>query len=405
MADHPDSKTWRAGPASEILDGLPGRPSGHTPSGIDPESAGSVERYLRSRTFPSAKDGHFSFAYIDHGGAIEQVRLRHGLAGHRQSPEFFRCAGGVYLLDFHAPAVNRLEYQLALIQADGSEQNISDPMNTLSVRDPFSEKSVVLTADYREPWYVAEQVPELAGTLQELTLAGPKRGKWKSWIWHPPEARPDEILPVILFLDGGDYLRFAGAGTVLANLVSRDAIKRCRAVFVSPSQRNDEYSCNRDVARHLMGTLPRCLAKHIPIPADSAQRIAVGASLGGLCLLHAHLTGSTANQSFFGGLLLQSSSYFQPTTDSMEVHFGHFDRITAFVSRVLNESFNVPRIPLYMTCGRGEENLTNNRVMAAALQAQGFPLKFVEHPDAHNWTSWRDCLGDGLSALLHKEMH
>lgn len=305
-------------------------------------------------------------------------------------------------MDFHAPAVNRLEYQFALIQADGTEQVITDPMNTLSVRDPFSEKSVVLANGYKEPWYFAPVAPDLSGTLQEITLPAPRRGRWKSWIWHSPEARPDETLPLVLFLDGGDYVRFVGAANILANLISRGAISRCRAVFVSPAQRNDEYSCNQSVARHLTNELPGTLSKLVPIPSDSAQRIAVGASLGGLCLSHAHLTKSTQSQSFFGGLLLQSASFFQPATDAVEVHFRYFDRISGFVSRILNEDFNVPRIPLYMTCGRGEENLTNNRVMAESLRAKGFPLKFIEHPDAHNWTGWRDCLGDGLTALLPK---
>ena len=55
-----------------------------------------------------------------------------------------------------------------------------------------------------------------------------------------------------------------------------------------------------------------------------------------------------------------------------------------------------------MTCGSVEENLANNRAVAAALAAQDYDVTLEEHPDAHNWIAWRDVLDPHLVALLQK---
>ena len=57
-------------------------------------------------------------------------------------------------------------------------------------------------------------------------------------------------------------------------------------------------------------------------------------------------------------------------------------------------------VPTVITCGAVEENLANNREMAAALRRQGYPVDLVEVPDAHNWTGWRDALDPHLTTLL-----
>ena len=77
-----------------------------------------------------------------------------------------------------------------------------------------------------------------------------------------------------------------------------------------------------------------------------------------------------------------------------------FARITRFVSRVFGGRREIERIPVTLTCGTGEENLGNNRAVAGALQRQGWHAALVEHPDAHNWVSWRDSLHPHLAELL-----
>ena len=70
------------------------------------------------------------------------------------------------------------------------------------------------------------------------------------------------------------------------------------------------------------------------------------------------------------------------------------------MSRVFGGRGEIERIPVTLTCGTGEENLGNNRAVAEALRRQGWQAALVEHPDAHNWVSWRDSLHPHLAELL-----
>lgn len=382
-------------------DGLPRRPRGACPAGVDPDLAATVEAFRGGRAFPFAAAGRFFFSFEDPTGRVEGVRLRHGLAGHREAQWLTRCAGGVFLTEFEAPAVNRLEYQFGLLLPNGTEEVITDPLNPFTVRDPFSAKSVAMAEGYHVPTHAGPPPAEAVGELLELQLPGPAGQPWRSWVWSPPGDRFTEPLPLAIFLDGGDYLRLAGVRNILENLVSSGRVRRCRALLMSPAARNDEYSAVESTAAYLTMLLPQMLTDVLPMPSEPRDRIAIGASLGGLCLLHAHWM----NSDFFGGLLLQSGSFFQPRTDAMEVHFRHFDRITAFIGAATNESKTVRRIPLHITCGRGGENIANNRVLVGSLRRQGFSVSFVEQPDAHNWTNWRDTVGEGLTALLPPASH
>jgi enterochelin esterase family protein len=59
-------------------------------------------------------------------------------------------------------------------------------------------------------------------------------------------------------------------------------------------------------------------------------------------------------------------------------------------------------VPVVLTCGAIEENIENNRLMAAALRAQGYPAALHERPDVHNYTAWRDGFDPHLTRLLRQ---
>ena len=373
-------------------------PTAALPHGLDPASADSVKRFIHAHRFPSALDGRFLFAVVDEQEQLASVRLRHGLAGHREPPLLHRCAGGFHLIELHAPAVKRIEYRFSVVDGDGRESMIIDPLNPSTVRDPFAEKSVLAMADYRPPSYIADPPAAARGSLEELSIDGPLGKPWPTWIWSAPTATRNTPLPVIMFLDGGDWLQLAGADRILANLLQQHRIAPCRAVFLKPAARNEEYAANPRTAAFLADGLPCALADHLLWPSQRDQRLAVGVSLGALCLLHAHRSHPLS----FGGLILQSGAFFQPRSDPMELDFPCFPAITAFISQALTRapSERASVIPIHMTCGAGEENIVNNHMMADALSRQGFPLTFHKQPDAHNWTCWRDSIGTGLMRLL-----
>ena len=122
-----------------------------------------------------------------------------------------------------------------------------------------------------------------------------------------------------------------------------------------------------------------------------ALPVAIGASLGALAMLHAqHRHPGT-----FAGLFLQSGSFFTPERDIQERGFSRWARVTAFVAEVLAGGRGPGAAPAVLTCGAGEENIHNNREMAAALGEQ-----LHELADLHNYIAWRDALHPHLTGLL-----
>jgi enterochelin esterase family protein len=124
--------------------------------------------------------------------------------------------------------------------------------------------------------------------------------------------------------------------------------------------------------------------------------VGMGASLGGLAMLHAQ----RALPGLFGALFLQSSSFLTVDLDPQEQHrFSRFGQVSVYVADVLR---SVPHqtVPIVMTCGLAEENLANNRQMAAMLTRQGYRTELVEVPDAHNYVGWRDAFDPALTTLL-----
>ena len=122
----------------------------------------------------------------------------------------------------------------------------------------------------------------------------------------------------------------------------------------------------------------------------------MGASLGALALLHARWLHPGA----FSALYLQSGSYFRPRWDRQEAGFPRFRRISRFVGTVLRAGRAAAPIPITLTCGAPEENLANNRAVAAALRRQGHDVAPRHQPRRPQLDAWRDTLDPHLLDLL-----
>jgi enterochelin esterase family protein len=169
-----------------------------------------------------------------------------------------------------------------------------------------------------------------------------------------------------------------------------------RAALLAPVHRHDHYSASPAYARALVSEVLPALAALAPSPPGRRWRAGMGASLGAVAMLHAYRT----DPSTFGGLFLQSGSFFQPGLDRFESSFTYFDRICRFVGNVLAAKGPAEPAQVTMTCGTVEENLANNRAVRDALQAQGNQVRFSEQRDAHNWVAWRDAFDPHLVDLL-----
>jgi len=300
------------------------------------------------------------------------VRLQQELERPRSGPAFARADGGLWELEYRRPQVDRMEYR---IEADGDA--FCDPLNPLRAPGAFGEKSVVEFPGYRAPAWLQAPDPAPATPLRD-----------RARIWSPPDTDPRRPLPLLVAHDGSEYERRAGLTRLIGHAIATGRLPPCRVALLDPQDRDESYSASARYARALAALLPQL--------APATTTAGLGASLGALALLHTRWRHPGA----FGALMLQSGSFFRLRWDRQESGFPRFRRISRFVGQVLNAPRAATPIPITLTCGAPEENLANNRAVAAALRRQGHGVTLHVNRDAHNYVGWRDALDPHLVELL-----
>ena len=339
---------------------------------------------------PAVVDGAIHFA-VPHEPGLRRVSLRHELTRPRLLP--FERRGARWELRLERPAADRFEYLLELERVTGTEI-VPDPGNPLRTPGPFGDKSVVELPTYDPPEWVADEVTR-EGTLRPLRLESRRlRGGVDGLLWSAADTDPAEPLPLLIVHDGPEYAEYAGLLRFFDHLMDFGDVPEFRAALLAPpGDRNESYSASARYGNALAAELLPALAEETAVRGEP---VLMGASLGALASLHAHWLHPGA----FSGLFLQSGSFFRRRSDGHEAGFPRFARITRFVGRVHGGRGYVARVPTVITCGAAEENLANNRALAAALARQEWELRFVENRDAHTWTGWRDALHPHLADLL-----
>lgn len=327
-----------------------------------------------------------TFRLADPEGRYAAVRLRSELRLSDEQKTFARH-GGEWVLRLNPPPVVRLEYELELVHADGGTEVVCEPGNPHRAPGAFGEKSVRVMPGYEPPaWLDAEYV---RGEVVELAPRGRGlRSNVGVRVWRPSPS--GERLPLLLAHDGPEYDRLAGLTRYAGAMIASTVLPPHRVAMIAPGHRDEWYSGSALYARALCNDVLPAIGRVV----GATRIVGMGASLGGLAMLHAH------TRCPFAGLFLQSGSFFVPRFDAHESRFPRYRRVVR-VTRELQRDAGPP-VPVTLTCGVAEENVHNNRVIAQALAQQGFDAELHEVPDMHNYTGWRDAFHPHLTRLLGK---
>ncbi|MEV8378479.1 alpha/beta hydrolase-fold protein [Kribbella sp. NPDC056861] len=327
------------------------------------------------------------FRLSDPEDAFTGVRLWEELGLAAEQLEFKPVEGG-WELRLPRPSVHRMEYLFDI--ADSGMR--TDPTNPRIVGGAFGEHSWLPLPGYVEPEWIT--IEPIASSLTPLPVDPTPVGPIDVQIWTPDGIAPGFELPLLLAHDGPEFAMYAGLTHYVGAMVADGTLPPLRLALIKPGSRNLWYAANPQYAE--------ALTQHVVPAVTSAYRskkpVMMGASLGALAALYAewHHPGT------FAGLFLQSGSFFSLETDPQESKFEYYAEVTGFVSTVLAATTAPSSPSIAITAGTPEENVHNNRVMAAHLSQLELEVDFNETPDMHNFTAWRDVFDPCLTDLLNR---
>ena len=343
---------------------------------------------------------------------IDQVRL---WSDFDLGDTSFEAVDGGWELQRHSenlPSVDRLEYLFEVTQGGQTHWRL-DFGNPLRVGGAFGDHSWI-SLGYQPPAWL--NIEPVRGDRQPLVVSTPA-GEVHAEIWSPAGIRPTDELPLLLAHDGpemdslGELTRFVGA------MIASGRLPPMRVGLLAPGARDERYAANPVYAEALCRLVVPAVLEVAP---SSRPPVLMGQSLGALAALHAEWSFPGT----FGGLFLQSGSFFMPELDAQESGYSHWGAVTGFVGEVLRaREAPTPlgpfdrlrergselrerggelreRVPITVCFGSAEENSGNNRVMAEKLSELGYQVSTGSVRDGHNFTCWRDLLDPHVVDLL-----
>jgi enterochelin esterase family protein len=212
-------------------------------------------------------------------------------------------------------------------------------------------------------------------------VVGEERG---IYLYQPPTAK---AAPLLVVLDGGEYMGRAGLTQIVDNLIGQKRIRPLALAMVKNEERSRlvEYSCSESTLRFIQRVV-------VPFACDKLNLLnlksnpgaygLLGASLGGLTALYTAMRAPT----LFGYVLSQSGAFNTGGED-----FVIFDLI---------RQSEVKPIKIWLDSGRFESFCATNRQMYTLLRNKGYKVTYCEHNGGHNYPAWRNDLGRGLETLF-----
>lgn len=203
------------------------------------------------------------------------------------------------------------------------------------------------------------------------------------YLYHPPVAEPT---PLVLVLDGVDYVRQARLPTILDNLIAQGRIPPLALVMPQNgrSARMVEYGCSEVTFGFFELVLLPLAQQHLTLldlKRHPGAYGVMGASMGGLMSLYLGLRFPNT----FGRVLAQAGAYALGDRDTLTFE--------------LVEQGHAQPLKIWQDCGAFDFLRRPNDRMAALLAAHQADATYRSYNAGHNYYAWRDILGEALTWL------
>jgi enterochelin esterase-like enzyme len=353
----------------------------------------TVDRFLARHEIPIIEGARCTFLYRGEADEVFLVHRIFGLPDHLPLRQLHDT--DLWYVVLELPEGSRVEYQLEVARG-GQRERINDPLNPRLAHSPVGSSSVCYAHGHEIPDWTQPDPESRPGSLTDLVV--PSRALRRDCavtLYLPARFRRTASYPLLIVHDGGDYLRYAAAKTVLDNLIHRLDVAETIVAFVYPGDRLAEYANSAAHARYLTAELLPRLEAEFPLAGVPSARCLMGASFGAV----AALATAYRYPEVYGSLLLESGSFV--FTDIGDDHGGGppFEPVVRFVNRYRAAPRRVAD-RVFVSCGVYEPLIVRNRSMIPTFEAAGMAVRYVEARDGHSWENWRDRLREGLSWIL-----
>jgi len=353
--------------------------------------AAAVDAFLKRHDVPIVEGSRCTFLWR---GEADEVHLVQRIVGLPERMPLRRMRGtDLWYLVLDLPERSRINYQIEVRRGDHVESG-NDPLNPKVSYSPVGTSSVCFAHGYVTPEWTEPDAGARQGELVDITV--PSRAFRRDvpvTLYLPARFRRTATYPLLVVHDGGDFLQYAAAKTVLDNLIDRLDVAETVVAFLHPQDRLTEYAHSTAHSRFVTDELVPKLETEYPLMGRPAGRCLLGSSFGGVASLSTAFKSPTT----YGSLILLSGSFV--FTDITGVDHGGgpvFDPVVKFMNRYRARPTHVAD-RLFVSCGVYEPLIIPNRSMVPTFESTGMTVRFVEARDGHNWENWRDRLRDALS--------
>ncbi len=272
-----------------------------------------------------------------------------------------------YSDDYESDA--RLDYEFKI---NGS-QIINDPGNPDSILGYYGYKSELAMPGYVQPWEI-EYDPNIQHgmVLESSIFSNFVNRTYLLKIYLPPNYNTTtDSLPTVYFQDGFSYTAWGSAINVLDNLIAKDKIEPIIAIFVKPSDRNQEYAFGlRNLYRQFfVNELVPFIDNNYRALTVPSKRLVLGDSYGG----NISALISYNHPDIFGNCGLQSGA----------LHPNNFE-----VYNLLTSS-DVKNIKFSTIWGSYDDRNSYLTELKDSLISRGYQTDWLVLPEGHSWGLWR----------------
>lgn len=274
------------------------------------------------------------------------------------------------------PINARIDYKYVV---DGNW--ILDPNNSKICMGGYGPNSELAMPGYIQPWEINYKGNISHGTIETKSIKSKYTGKtYQINVYLPPNYKLSKTMPTAYFQDGGEYINLGYANNIIDNLLDSNKIEPFIGIFVTPTDRNEEYvySLKTQYRLFFVNELVPYIDSIYNTYRTPEKRLVIGDSFGGN--ISAQI--SFNHPDIFGMSGWHSPAFWPNNNETAE-----------YVKNSNNKSVKV-----YSVWGSLEGTSMGPIIQSVVdtLQYRGNSVKYAVYPEGHSWGLWRATLDDML---------